>query len=96
MLFNHPVLLLISLYEGVPDLASVYVHLAAHAIRIACHAVLPLQEALVGWLVFYQPFCYQFVPRCLKNAQGKALDATLEKAPLFSTRPGKIGLLLEN
>ena len=96
MLFNHPVLLLISLYEGVPDLASVYVHLAAHAIRIACHAVLPLQEAPVGWLVFYQPFCYQFVPRCLKDAQGKALDATLEKAPLFSTRLGKIGLLLEN
>ena len=52
--------------------------------------------APVSYFVFYKPFLYQLVPRCLKDAQGKIIDATLEKATLPSTGPGKIGLLLEN
>ena len=36
--FHHPVLLLVSVYEGVPDLASCHVHVGAHTVRIARRA----------------------------------------------------------
>ena len=92
-------LLLVVLYESVLGLASFNVHLGAHCICTANHArVFILQAGLAqrGWLVFYQPFFYQTVPRSLKDVQGKSLDATLEKATSLSTIFGKTGLLLEN
>ena len=49
-----------------------------------------------GWLVFYQPFLYETVPRRLKDVQGKILDATLEKATSLSTVFSKSGLFLQN
>ena len=81
-------LLLVVLYESVLDLASFNVHLGAHGICTANHArVFILQAGLApgGWIVFYQPFLYQLVPRRLKDVQGKSHDATLEKATSFST-----------
>ena len=43
LLFHHPVLLLVSIYEGVPDLASV--DLCAHSVRMANVAeAFPLQR----------------------------------------------------
>ena len=103
MLFHHHVLLLVFLYEGVPDLASCYIHFGAHAVRIASTAGVFLLQAMVwgwkapwGWFIFYQPFFYQTVPRRLIDVQGKRSDATLEEAALLSTRFGESGLLLEN
>ena len=49
-----------------------------------------------GWLVFYQPFLYQFIPRRLKGVQIPMLDATFKKSTSLSTIFGKTGLLLEN
>ena len=88
MTFHHHVLLLVFLYEGVPDLASFDILLGAHGVRLASQTwVFPIQAgpAQGGWLVFYQPFLYQLVPRRLKDVQGKSHDATLEKATSFST-----------
>ena len=65
-------LLLVSVYEGVSDLASCHVHGGAHTVRIASRAgAFPLpspwaEEAPVGEIVFYQPFVYQYGPRSLK------------------------------
>ena len=90
-------LLLVAPYESVLGLASFNVHLGAHCIRHANYAgvfILPAGLAQRGWLVFYQPFFYQTVPRSLKDVQGKSLDATLEKATSLSTIFGKTGLLL--
>ena len=60
--------LLVFLYEGVSDLASFFVYLGAHGVCIASHAgvFLPARLALGGWLVFYQPFFYQFIPSHFK------------------------------
>ena len=100
MKFYHPVLLLVSVYEGVPDLASCHVNVGAHTVRIASRArAFPFPSpkvAPVGWLVFYQPFHYKLVPRCLKSGQVKALDTTFEKPTLFSTGFCKIGTFLGN
>ena len=92
-------LLLVAPYESVLGLATFNVLLGAHCIRHANHAgVFPVQARLApgGWLVFYQPFFYQTVPRSLKDVQGPILDATLEKSTSLSTIFGKTGLLLEN
>ncbi len=99
MLSGHPVLLLVSVYEGVPDLASFFVHLGAHRV---CSAnltwVFPVQANLAqgGWFVFYQPFFYQIVPRCFKDVQVIIRDATFEKATLLFTVFGKGRLFLIN
>ena len=92
-------LLLVFLYEGVPDLTSFDILLGAHGVRLASQTwVFPIQAgpAQGGWLVFYQPFLYQLVPRRLKDVQRKPKDAALEKSALFSTVFCKTGLLLEN
>ena len=94
---HHPLLLLVALHESVLDLASLSVHLGAHGIRHANQAgVFPLPSRLApgGWLVFYQPFFDQPVPRRLIDVQGKRLDATLEKTTSLPTFFGKTGLLL--
>ena len=94
---HHPLLLLVALHESVLDLASLSVHLGAHGIRHANQAgVFPLPSRLApgGWLVFYQPFFDQRVPRRLIDVQGKRLDAALEKATSLSTVFSKTGLLL--
>ena len=94
---HYPVLLLIAPHESLLDLASFGVHLGAHCIRMANHAgvfLLPAGLAPGGWLVFYQPFLYQFIPRRLKGVQDPILDATLEKTTSLSTIFGKTGLLL--
>ena len=91
-------LLLVAIYEGVLDLASEDVHLGAHGVRIASKAgVNSCQISLApgGWFVFYQPRCYQKVPRILKHVQAKRLDATLENSKLLSTVFGETGLFLE-
>ena len=49
-----------------------------------------------GWLVFYQPFLYQLVPRIFKDVQAIMHDATLEKATLLFTVFCKTGLLLKD
>ena len=60
--YDHPVLLLVFLYEGVSDLASFDVPLCAHGVRIANHAgafsqlLVESLGAPIGWSVFYQPF----------------------------------------
>ena len=97
MASHHHVLLLVFLYEGVPDLSSFVVHLGAHGVRSASQTwVFPAKANLApgGWFVFYQPFFYQTVPRSLKDVQVPILDATLEKATFLSTVIGKTGLLL--
>ena len=94
---HHHVLLLVFLYEGVPDLASFDILLGAHGVRLASQTwVFPVQAWLAqgGWLVFYQAFLYQTVPRRLKDVQGITLDTTLEKATSFYTVFCKTGLLL--
>ena len=60
----HPVILLVSLYESVLDLASSIVPLGAHGVRTAGRAwVFILQARLApgSWLVFYQPVLYKIV-----------------------------------
>ena len=96
---HHPLLLLVALHESVLDLASLSVHLGAHGIRHANQAgVFPLPSRLApgGWLVFYQPFLYQLVPRIFKDVQAIMHDATLEKATLLFTVFCKTGLLLKD
>ena len=88
MLSHHPVFLLVFRYEGVRDLASFDILLGAHGVRLASQTwVFPIQAgpAQGGWLVFYQPFLYQLVPRVFKDVQAISHDATLEKATLLST-----------
>ena len=66
-------ILLVSLYEGVPDLASFSVPLGAHGVRSANHTAVFHRSHLLapgGGLVFYQPHLYQLVPRRLKDHQG--------------------------
>ena len=97
MTSHHHVLLLVFLYEGVPDLASFDILLGAHGVRLASQTwVFPVQArpAQGGWLVFYQPFLYQLVSRIFKDVQAISHDATLEKATSFSTVFGKTGLFL--
>ena len=90
-------ILLVSPYESVLDLVSFIVPLGAHGVRTASHAwvfIFPARLAPGGWLVFYQPFFDQPVPRRLIDVQGKSLDAALEKATSLSTVFSKTGLLL--
>ena len=99
MASHHHVLLLVFLYEGVPDLASFDILLGAHGVRLASQTwVFPVQARLAqgGWLVFYQPFLYQLVPRIFKDVQAIMHDATLEKATLLFTVFCKTGLLLKD
>ena len=63
-------LLLVSIYEGVPDLARFYVLFCAHAVHSA--NIAEAFVAPVSYVVFYQPFLNQFVSRRLKYAKGKA------------------------
>ena len=91
-------LLLVFLYEGVPELARFDVHFCAHRVRSANIAGVPcFPLAAPGcWLVFYQSFFYQTVPIVLISRKVKKLDAALKKATLLSTGFRKLGLLLEN
>ena len=94
---HHPMLLLVFLYEGLPDLASFVVHLGAHGVRSANHTrVFPANLAPGGLLVFYQPFLYQIVPICFISVQGRRRDATFEKSTLLCTVLSKFRLLLAN
>ena len=97
MASHHHVLLLVFLYEGVPDLSSFVVHLGAHGVRSASQTwVFPAKANLApgGWFVFYQPFLYQIIPICFIDVQAKRRDATFEKATPLFTVFGKAGMLL--
>ena len=99
MASHHHVLLLVFLYEGVPDLSSFVVHLGAHGVRSASQTwVFPAKANLApgGWFVFYQPFLYQIVPICFISVQGRRRDATFEKSTLLCTVLSKFRLLLAN
>ena len=92
-------LLLVFLYEGVPDLASFFVHLGAHGVCSANQTwVFPVQANLAqgGWFVFYQPFLYQIIPICFIDVQAKRRNATFEKATPLFTVFGEFGMLLVN
>ena len=96
---HHHVLLLVFLYEGVPDLASFVVHLGAHGVRSASQTwVFPAKANLApgGWFVFNQPLLDQIIPICFIDVQAKSRDATFEKATPLFTVFGKAGMLLVN
>ena len=96
---HHPMLLLVFLYEGVPDLASFDILLGAHGVRSASQTwVFPAKANLApgGWFVFNQPFLYQIIPICFIDVQAKRRDATFEKTTPLFTVFGKAGMLLVN